>query len=141
MFRDDFFSGLRGVAFRADQHGGGTGDAAPVIEDARDMADAVGGAALDNPHREIPILGPLIADAEAAHFADEQGAVDAEVADVVLDVEEIRVPVGLEIVVVAVAVLVDFIFVAVNQISKRVGIEFEGDAGERVGADFIVVVE
>ena len=61
--------------------------------------------------------------------------------DVVLDVEEIGVPVGLEVVVVAVAVFVDFIFVAVDEIGGGMGGDFEGDASEGVGADFVVVVE
>ena len=141
MLADDLLRGLRGVALRADEHRGRAGHAAPVVENLRDVPDAVAGGALDDAHREVPVLRALVADAESADIADEQRAVHAEVADVILDEEQVRVPVGLEVLVVAVAVLVDLVLVAVDDVGVRVRLEFEGDAGEGVRAEFVVVVE
>lgn len=42
VLADDFFGGTGGVAFRTDDHGGGAGDAAPVVENFRNVADALG---------------------------------------------------------------------------------------------------
>src|SRR5215211_1535712 len=62
-------------------------------------------------------------------------------ADVVLDEEQIRIPVGFEIVIVAVAVLVDLVLIAVDEIGIWICIELERDAGERMRTNLVVVIE
>ena len=105
------------------------------------MADAGRGGTLDDAHRQIPVLRALVADPEATDFAHELRAIDPEMAHIILNEEEVGIPIGLEVVVVAMTVLIDFVLVAVDQVGFGMGVEFEGDAGQGVRPDFIIVIE
>src|SRR5580698_1473813 len=112
-----------------------------MIKNSRDMPDAAGRDAFDDPHGEVPVLGTFVADAETADFAHKGCTVNTEVADKILGEKQIGVPVGLEIRAVANPTFVELVLVAVDKIGIGKAGELERHAGQRMGTEFVVVIQ
>ena len=93
------------------------------------------------PQRQVPILAAFVADPEPAEFADERGAIDGQMRDVVLAREQVGEEVRLEVGGMAVAVPVDLVLVAVDEIGLGPGVEQGGDLVEGVRRQRVVMVE
>ena len=139
---EGFVGGFDRIVLFAGEKGGGAGNGAPVIENFRNMADfrKIGDQA-DDAESEVPVLRALVAKAKAAGLAHQRSAVDGEVRRVVLREKEVGQEVGFEVGLVAVAFLVDFVFVGVEEIGGGIGVVRHRDLVERVRRELVVVIE
>ena len=67
---------------------GGVGVGAPVVEDPRDVGDAVG--ALGQPQDHVDVLGAVELGAKAADLLHDRAAVDAQVTGVAVRPQRVR---------------------------------------------------
>jgi hypothetical protein len=132
---------LERVRLRVHRGGRGSLDRTPVVEDVRDVSDGVRRERCGDSQRQVPVLTAVVLASEAANRAKHLRPEDGEVADVVLAEQQRRVPVGLEVVTEATAVLVDLVFVRVHVCEAGVLIEGAHRKEQRMRAQQIVVVE
>ena len=94
----------------------------------------------DSQH-EIPVLRAVVTESESAQRTQDLHPIDAQMADVILRSQQDRIPVGLEIRMIAPALFVDLVFIAVQQ--HRVGVPGESlrDQLESPRRDLVVMVD
>src|ERR1019366_4647027 len=112
-----------------------------MIKNPWDVSNMGGWDALNHAHGQIPVLGTLVAYAKTADLTDLGGAVNTEMADKVLTKKQVGIPIRLEVGIVAAAFLAKFVLIAVDQVGIGKAIEFKGDAGQRMGTEFVVVIQ
>ncbi len=112
-----------------------------MIQHERDVADALGSDGFGDAQHEVPILAAVETGPQPAGVPHALGSKDGQVTDVVLADEEIRVPVGFEMRIVAPAVLIQMILVRVNQLGIRMGGDLGGDHVKGVRCQRIIMIE
>jgi hypothetical protein len=112
-----------------------------VIEHASNVPDPIGTGLLHQAERQVVVLAALDPLAESAHLPHHGGAEQAKVADEVLAVEQLGIPIGLEIRVVPPAGFVQPILVAVNDVGIRMPVQFVHDGRQRMTREHVIVVE
>ena len=95
----------------------------------------------DATQREVIVLAPLVALAEATHLADQPVSVHPQVADVVLGEEQVRVPGGFEVRVISDAGFVDLVLVAEEHVHVGTLCCGEHHGSQRMGLQDVVVVQ
>ncbi len=105
------------------------------------MADAGGLRLLDHAERHLVVLAAFESLPKSADLPDHRRSIDAEVADQILAVEQLGVPVRLEVRVVATARLVDSILVAVDDVGIGMPVQLVHDGRQRMPRQHIVVIQ
>lgn len=135
------FAGDHGVGLRVGVVRGAFPMHAPVIEHPGHVVDLVRPDALDEAQRDVVVLGTLQALAEAADRLEDVGAIGAEMRHQVVRVEQVRVPVALEVRIPARPGFVELVLVRIDQAEVRMAICGLGDAEQGILAQHVVVVE
>ncbi|CAA0087456.1 Uncharacterised protein [Starkeya nomas] len=105
------------------------------------MADLLRRAAMDDAQGQVVVLATLQAKPEAADRDHAVPPVDAEVVDDVLAEELLVAVVGLEVGVVAFALLVDLVLVGVDDFGIGMGVQLDGDLIEGVLGQKVVMIQ
>src|SRR5271154_3866292 len=121
--------------------GGRAGGSAPMIEDMRDVPNAPRLYPLDNPQREVIILAPVEFRPQPSHLSHQRSPINPEMGNHVLSQEQIRVPIALEMRIVAPAPSADLVLVAVDHIELGVAGDFASDHVERMRWQNVVMVQ
>ena len=114
------------------------GVGAPVVEDPRDVGDAVG--VLHETEHEVIVLAAVESRLKAAELERQAPPVDAEMAGVHQGVHVLRGPSGLDVTNEG-AVVGHHVLVAVEHVEGGVGGDAVGDVLEGVGGEGVVVVQ
>ena len=96
---------------------------------------------LHHAQRHVVVLAALEALPKSADLPDHRRPVDAEVADQVLAIEQLGVPVRLEVRVVSPARLVDPILVAVDDVGIGMPVQLVHHGRQRMTRQHIVVIQ
>ena len=129
------------VAFLFRRAGGRAGDGAPVIQHPWHMTDLAGLCPFRNPQREVPVLRAFEPFPKSSELASKAGMVDAKVADAILRAQQIRVPVRLQIRSRAKPDFIDLVFVRIDDRRIRIFPDLPGDPVQRIGRQFVVVIQ
>ena len=141
MLRDRASRGLLRVRLRVRNGGEAAADHSPMIKDARDMPHLLRLEQFDAAQSEIVILRAFESFPEPADLAQKIYPINAEMIDVILAEKKFRVPIGFEKRIRARAVLIDLVFVGINQTGVRMPLDLERDQRQRVFREGIVLIQ
>ena len=96
---------------------------------------------LDAAQREIVVLRAFVTFAKTADLAQKRRSINSEVIDVILPEEKLGIPIRLEERVRARAVMVDLVFVRIDEPGIGMRHDFQSDKGERVFGKRIILIE
>src|SRR5690349_10721834 len=86
---------VKRIGFFACGFGSRAGCGTPMIEDVRDVPNALGLYPLDDPQREVIILATVELSPQPTHLSHQRSSVNAEMGNHVLSQEQIWVPIAL----------------------------------------------
>ena len=96
---------------------------------------------LHHAERHVVVLAAFESLPKSADLPHHRRSIDAEVADQILAIEQLGVPVRFEVRVVATARLVDSILVAVDDVGIRMPVQLVHDGRERMPRQHIVMIQ
>jgi len=114
---------------------------AEVVEHHRHMSNLLRCQPLTAAQRQIPILAAFQPLAETADSIHQCPRIDTQMAHTVLPEQQVGIPVGFEVGIVALPIGVDLVLVRVDELPLRMTPPCLDDRGQRRRMQFVVVVE